>query len=92
VVKSIEDNGLFELHTRAKTIEFRNTSPLEVSDLRGHITWYKSEPPSEMGTVPFLASGSVYAGESAVLEVQSNKLPGTGIRADVVIDSVHVRN
>jgi hypothetical protein len=89
-VQGTQDNGFFDSRTRAKTIEFKNTSGFDVSDLKGHIKF--SEGDRELGSVPFGTSEAVNAGESAVLDVTSGELTGKGNRADVVIDSVHVRN
>lgn len=82
--------GFFGSRIQVKTIVFKNTSPFDVAHLKGHIRF--SEGTQHLGSLPFVASGSVYAGEAVLLDVQSTDLQGKPDRFDVIIDSVHVSN
>lgn len=88
-VQGTQDRGFFDSRTRAKALLFRNASSFDVSDIKGHIS-FKSEDGQELGSVPFVATGFVYAGEANVLEVKSGELTGKGTVAQVAIDGVHV--
>jgi hypothetical protein len=90
-VDGTQDRGFLDNRTRAKTMKFENTSGFDVSSISGHIT-FRSEDGRELGSVPFVASGVVFAGDSAVLEVTSGELTGKGAAAQVVVESVHVWN
>jgi hypothetical protein len=83
------DSGILKTYTRVTAIEFRNDSPFDVSDITGHIT-LTTEDGTELGIVPFSAEGYVYAGRTIELKVRSSEVTGKGIRAEIVIEGVHV--
>ena len=87
-VQGTQDRGFFDSRTRAKALLFRNASSFDVSDIKGHIS-FNAEDGQELGSVPFVSAGLVYAGQASVLEVKSGELTGRGTVAQVTIDAVH---
>lgn len=83
--------SIWSSYTRVERIEFVNTSGFDVSDIRGSVA-LRTKDGHELGTVPFQASGFVYSGETAILDVNSNDIGGKGEQVSVVVESVHVWN
>jgi hypothetical protein len=85
-----KERGLVNTYTKVTSIEFSNNSPFDVSDITGYVKFTASNG-SEIGRVPFTASGDVNAGATQTLEVTSGEVTGKAEDIEVAVESVHIR-
>jgi hypothetical protein len=87
---SVYDAGIINTYSQVTSIEFKNASSFDVTDIKGHVSLLRSDG-SELASVPFVASGELRSGESKVLNVSSNQVSGGSSKTRAVVESVHVR-
>ena len=87
---TVYDAGIINTYSRVTSIEFKNSSSFDVTDIRGRVALLRSDG-SELASVPFVASGELRAGEGKTLAVTSNQVSGGSSRTRAVVESVHIR-
>lgn len=84
------DKGIINTYTRATSVEFRNSSEFDVTDISGKITYVASSG-AEMAVVPFKASGELQAGATTMLSVSAGEISGGAAKVNVHVEHVRVR-
>ena len=84
------DKGIINTYSRATSLEFRNTSEFDVTDISGKLT-YVGAGGAEMAVVPFKATGELQAGASTMLPVSAGEISGGAATVTVRVEHVRVR-
>jgi hypothetical protein len=84
------DKGIVNTYSHATSVEFRNASEFDVTDISGKLT-YLGAGGAEMAVVPFKASGELQAGATTMLSVSAGEISGGAATVSVRVEHVRVR-
>lgn len=83
------DKGIVNRYTKIISSNFTNESHFPVAEISGNIDVF-SEDGSQLGSIPFSASGTLMPGETNRLDVTSGELSGNGGKAKFSINTIKI--